>query len=228
MKQYDRAYFDRWYRDPNVRVATVAAVARKVHLVVSVAEALLERRVRSVLDVGCGEGAWQPALAKVRPRARYVGVDPSAYAVERFGRRRHLRLGAIDRLDEVVPLAEGPFDLVVCVDVLGYVPDAQVAPGLKAIAARLGGVALLGMFTALDPIEGDVEHYRRRSPSRYERWLAAAGLARIGPNLFAGPAITPALATFEAPLAPRRPVTPRRAGRAPRPAPGAPGSARRR
>ncbi len=62
LKSYDRAYFDRWYRDPGRRVATAASLSRKIHLVVSIAEALLERRVRSVLDVGCGEGTWREPL----------------------------------------------------------------------------------------------------------------------------------------------------------------------
>src|ERR1017187_9677306 len=93
MKKYDREYFDRWYRDPRVRVATAAAIARKVHLAVSIAEALLLRRVRSVLDVGCGEGAWRAPLEKLRPGIRYVGVDSSEYVIARFGERRGIRLG---------------------------------------------------------------------------------------------------------------------------------------
>src|SRR4029079_16636751 len=113
-------------------------------------EYLLARPLRSVLDVGCGEGPWQTVLADLRPRAAYVGVATSAYAVERFGARRHLRLGAFGELGRAVPAEEGPFDLIVCVDVLGYVEDADVAPGLAAIAARLGGVALIEVFTAED------------------------------------------------------------------------------
>lgn len=59
VKFYDRAYYEKWYHDPARRVITQAAVARKVRLVTGIAEALLERPLRSVLDVGCGEGAWR-------------------------------------------------------------------------------------------------------------------------------------------------------------------------
>ncbi len=197
-RAYDRAYFDHWYRGEGF--GSKAVLRRKVGFAVAAAEYLLARPIRSVLDVGCGEGPWQPVLAELRPRARYVGVDPSAYAVERFGSRRHLRLGAFAELDRVVPLDEGAFDLIVCVDVLGYVDDADVPIGLAAIAARLHGVALLEVFTEADDFEGDVEHYRRRPPEQYTGWFAEAGLERLGPSLFCGPSLRAVLATFEAPL----------------------------
>ena len=68
-----------------------AHLQRKVLHAVGATEYLLETRITSVLDVGCGEGPWQPALRRLRPEARYIGIDPSTYAIERFGRRRNLR-----------------------------------------------------------------------------------------------------------------------------------------
>ena len=94
-KRYDAEYFRRWYHDPRRRVIVPSAVARKVRLVVGIAEALLERPIRSVLDVGAGEGAWRGHLRRLRPRVRYVGVESSEYAVERFGRARGLVRGPI-------------------------------------------------------------------------------------------------------------------------------------
>ncbi|MGZ4684039.1 MAG: class I SAM-dependent DNA methyltransferase [Acidimicrobiales bacterium] len=195
---YDRAYFDHWYRAEGFGSPTV--LRRKVAFAVAAVEYLLARPLRSVLDVGCGEGPWQPVLADLRPRASYLGIDLSTYAVERYGTRRHLRLGSFAELGRVVPAGEGPFDLVVCVDVLGYVADEDMASGLAAIAERLGGLALLEVFTSEDDFEGDVEHYRRRAPARYLGWFADAGLARIGPNLFVGSSPRPLLSTFESPL----------------------------
>src|SRR5690606_2517748 len=86
-KQYDQAYFDQWYRDPAARGAAIggpARLARKVALAVATAEYHLERPLRTVLDIGCGEGAWRAPLLKLRPKLDYLGFDSSEYAVTRF------------------------------------------------------------------------------------------------------------------------------------------------
>ncbi len=130
-----------------------------------------------------------------RPRARYVGVDPSHYAIERFGRTRNLQLGGLGDLDDLD--LRGPFDLIVCIDVLAYADDDEVRAGLAAIGRLLRGVALLEVFTSSDEFVGDIEHYRRRRPATYRRWFAEAGLERVGPNLFAGADVLPTLSVFE-------------------------------
>lgn len=195
VKQYDRAYFDRWYRREGF--GSRARLERKVRYAVAAAEYLLERPVRSVLDVGCGEGAWQPVLRRVRPAASYRGVDPSEYAIERYGTRRNLTLGGVADLDALD--LEGPYDLVVCIDVLPYVPDTDAQHGIASIARLAGGVALVELFTSVDDFEGDRTGYHRRTPSRYEQWFRRAGLVRIGPNLFAPSSFTRTLAYFERP-----------------------------
>ena len=45
---------------------------------------MLERPIETVIDVGCGEGPWRAALRRIRPKARYVGLDPSEYAIRRL------------------------------------------------------------------------------------------------------------------------------------------------
>ena len=89
-KTYDRAYFDRWYRNPETRVKSSAGIKRKAALALSVAEYYLERPVKNVLDVGCGEGNWLPALQALRPAIHYTGIDASPYVVERFGKKRNI------------------------------------------------------------------------------------------------------------------------------------------
>jgi SAM-dependent methyltransferase len=193
--RYDRAYFDHWYRARGF--GSPALLERRVAYALGTAEYLLDRPVRSVLDVGCGEGAWSVALRRRRPRARYVGVDPSAYAVDRFGRRRGLRRGGLDDLDD---LDLGPsFDLVVCVGVLPFVSDAVAVRGIGAITRRLapGGVAFLEVFTGDDPLEGDLGGFIPRPEVTYRRWFRSHGLARVGPHLFVRASDTAGLAAFE-------------------------------
>ena len=136
-KAYDQAYFERWYRDPRYALFHHGMLPRRVQLAVAASEYLLERPIRSVLDVGCGEGRWRPLLKHVRPRIRYVGVDSSPYVVARYGKRRHLRLGRLGQLGQLG--LEGCFDLIVCSDVLHYVERDELRRGLQAIARLLEG-----------------------------------------------------------------------------------------
>jgi SAM-dependent methyltransferase len=197
MKTYDRAYFDRWYRDPRVRVATAAAVARKVHLAISVAEALLLRRVRSVLDIGCGEGTWRAPLKRIRPGLRYVGVDSSVYVAARFGKRRGIRTGTFGTLGEIERSLRGPFDVIVCCDMLQYVPAGELHAGLKSVAGLLGGVAYLEAYTSGDSIEGDRRAWHHRTAAQYQRVFARAGLTAVGMHCWVGGELAGAAAELE-------------------------------
>jgi SAM-dependent methyltransferase len=200
-KRYDRAYFDRWYRSEGF--GSRVRLDRKVAYALGAAEYLLDRPVRRVLDVGCGEGQWSVALRGQRPGIHYVGIDPSAYAVERYGRRRGVRLGGIADLGHDDFDIGGAFDLVICCDVLPYVPAAEVRRGLAGMARRLAGVAFVEIWTSSDGVEGDLEQFHRRTARTYERWLCDAGLVRLGPHLYTTPASAGGLAAFERPLTSR-------------------------
>jgi SAM-dependent methyltransferase len=197
MKKYDREYFDRWYRDPRARVATAESVARKVHLVVSVAEALLLRRVSSVLDVGCGEGTWRAPLRKLRPGLRYVGVDSSEYVIARYGKRRGIRRGTFGGLGEIERSLRGRFDLIVCCDMLQYIPADELRAGLASIAALLGGVAYLEAYTSGDSVEGDRRGWHDRSAAQYRKAFRVAGLTSVGMHCWVGAGLHASTAELE-------------------------------
>jgi SAM-dependent methyltransferase len=178
MKRYDRAYFDKWYRNPRHRISSAADLRRKVQLVVSLTEFVLEHPIRTVLDVGCGEGAWQRVLARLLPGAAYTGIDRSPYVVERYGRRRNIRLGSFERLEACG--FDEPFDLVVCSDVMHYLSRRQLVQGLDTLVELVAGVAFLEAYTGADDIEGDHQGFRRRSASAYRRICWDAGLIPCG------------------------------------------------
>ncbi len=183
-KRYDREYFDRWYRRPRSRVVTPAVIARKAHLVLAVAEYFSGSAVRSVLDVGCGEGEWRAVLRRVRPGISYLGIDPSEYAVARYGARRNLRLGSFD---DVAEHAKGrTFDVIICSDVMQYVPPAALKRGVEQISKHLSGVAFLEAHTTADLLDGDMRDWHRRTPGYYRRILANAGLTGCGPHCYLG------------------------------------------
>ena len=178
LAHYDRRYFDKWYRHPRHRVKTAADMRRQLGFIIGVTEYLLDRPVRSVLDVGCGEGNWRSVLHALRPRAQYVGVDGSEYAVRRFGARRNIHLGTLGTIGSIG--LDGPFDLILCLGVLNYVNGAELRSGLRQLHDLSGGVAYLEIFTRADEATGDFRQSAAQSPSWYRAVIRRAGFVPLG------------------------------------------------
>ncbi|HEY0371878.1 MAG TPA: class I SAM-dependent methyltransferase [Thermoanaerobaculia bacterium] len=193
-KTYDRAYFDRWYRHRTTRVNTHAEVRRKVQIALASAEYFLRRQLRTVLDIGCGEGAWLPHLQAMRPRVQYIGLDSSEYAVKRFGKKRNIHLATFADLPS---LDLGVFDLIVCSDVLHYIPDEDLRAGVHAIADATDGVAYLEVLTKEDDVIGDLDSFIRRPAAFYRELFASEKMSFVGPYLWLSPAFHGAVAELE-------------------------------
>lgn len=194
-KVYDQEYFDRWYRDPRYAVIHQEVLARRVQLAISSAEFVLERPIRNVLDIGCGEGSWQPLIKHARPKVKYLGIDSSEYAVKRYGKTRNIRLGTFGDVGRMG--IKGPYDLIVCSDVLHYVEDDEARRGLKAIGQLLEGLAFIEVFTSKDDTIGDDDEYQKRSPSEYRKMFKAAGLVHVGMHCFVDRTLADDLTSFE-------------------------------
>ena len=192
-KRYDRAYFNKWYRDEQVN--SPAEVRRKVLLAVAAAEYFLQRGIRSVLDIGCGEGAWLPHLRTLRPRVRYLGLDPSAYVVRQFGRARNIRRASFGELPSL--RLDRTFDLVICSDVLHYVEEQEIKDGVREIVRICEGVAYLEVLTKEDDIVGDLEGLITRPASWYRRLFKRAGLRHVAPYIWLGAPLQPIASAFE-------------------------------
>jgi SAM-dependent methyltransferase len=202
-KRYDAAYFRRWYR--GAQATPRADLARKVAMAVAIAEFYWQRPIRSVLDVGCGEGAWRAPLLKLRPGLHYRGVDASEYAVARYGRARNLALASFGQLEH---LRFGPpADLLVCSDVIHYVPTPELRRGLSGFAELCDGVAFLELYARGDRIRGDKDGFLSRPAANYRRWFREAGFVACGSHAYLSPnlhANAVALETFEPPARGRR------------------------
>ena len=184
-KTYDRDYFDRWYRRGGIGDA--ARLARKVALAVATAEYHLERPIRSVLDIGCGEGAWRAPLRKLRPKVGYIGFDGSEYAVSRYGRSRNLHLARFGDFEFLRPCA--PVDLLICSDVLHYLPTRELQRGLPALADLCGGIAFIEAFARQDQAVGDEDEFKSRPARFYRERLRAIGLRPLGSHCWLSPAL---------------------------------------
>jgi len=178
---YDKAYFDKWYRHPRHRVKSRLDITRQLFFVVSAAEYILERPVTKVLDVGAGEGNWGEVLKKIRPRARYYGVDPSEYAVRRYGKTRNIRLGGFGDLGQLK--LPDDFDLVLCCGVMNYVPPAELKTGLEALTSLCQGVGYFEVFSSADDAVGDFRRSAARTPQWWRRMFGRTGWSPLGMHL---------------------------------------------
>ncbi|MFI5256946.1 MAG: class I SAM-dependent methyltransferase [Gemmatimonadales bacterium] len=151
-------------------------------MVAAITEYALRRKLRSVLDVGAGEGVWGVELKRMRPELHYVGLDPSEYVIRRLGRQRGIRRGSFEDLPRLDVGSD--FDLIVCADMLQYVPDAALRRGVRHLSSILGGVAYLEAFTSGDAMEGDLDDWHLRTRSQYRRIFADAGLIGCGMHCY--------------------------------------------
>jgi SAM-dependent methyltransferase len=194
-KVYDREYFDKWYRHPRHAVSSHHELQRKVALTIAVAEYYLGRRIKNVLDIGCGEGVWRAPLRALRPGIDYLGLDSSEYVVVRYGKSRNLRLATFGQLEHL--RFDAPFDLIVCTDVLHYVRSAELRRGLRGIVELLDGVVFLELFTKRDAPDGDKHGFIARTPGWYRSQFAQAGLIACGTHCYIGPRLKGSVAALE-------------------------------
>jgi hypothetical protein len=124
-----------------------------------------------------------------------VGVDPSKYAVRRFGRRRNIILGSAETLHTL--RWRDPFDVVIASGVLNFLSDVALRRAARTIARLTNGVAFLELFTMADDVIGDTRGWRRRSASYYRRVLRTTGLIQCGPHCYVGPLRAATLAALE-------------------------------
>ncbi len=183
MSHYQKADFDKWYRDPRYRVSAQAKIARKARLAVAVAAYYLGRPPRNALDIGCGEGQWQPVLASLG--LSYLGIEPSRYAVEKFGQRRNIVAGSFGDLPPLGPA----YDLIICSDSLYFVPDDELLAGLEQLVPRLRGVAFLEAYASDAPLDGDTSRMIPRTAAFYRKVFRHAGLRSVGSHCYVGPAL---------------------------------------
>lgn len=179
---YDRDYFDKWYRSTKHRVKSPLDIARQLRFVVSAAEYILERPLRTVLDVGAGEGHWGVALKKIRRGARYVGVDPSEYAVGRFGEKRGLKLGGFGTLSRM--RLPDTCDLILSCGVMNYVSPEDLESGLAHLTRLSVGVAYFEVFTSADDATGDFSRAAARQPAWWRRLFDRTGWEPLGLHFY--------------------------------------------
>lgn len=138
--RFDRDYYQRYYFEPRTAVTSAHEMRARARLIAAYVEHV-GLPVRRLLDAGCGIGLLRRPLARLLPRASYVGLEVSEYLCERYGWEHGLlqsyRSGT-------------PFDLVICYDVLQYLDDAAASRALANLARLCRGVLYFTALTAGD------------------------------------------------------------------------------
>jgi len=180
LSAFDEEYFERFYERGSTRVYSAEQVAHLAQGVVGMVR-WLGGDVRNVLDVGAGAGLWRAYFAEHEPAVRYVTIDGSRYACERYGH---------EHADITRWRTTEKFDLVVCQGVLPYIDDAGARRAIENIAAMARGFLYLEAITERDVREvcdldkTDVAVHVRPG-AFYERALAPH-FVKVGCGLFYG------------------------------------------
>jgi SAM-dependent methyltransferase len=152
-----------------------------------VSRAIDKVQPKTVLEIGCGQGAFGARLAG---HVDYLGVepDPTSYAVA--ASRIEPRGGTvIQGIHEAVP-AGSTFDVVCAFEVLEHIEDDQGALAGWVPFIRPGGQLIMSVpafqerFGAMDTHAG---HFRRYSPALLRSRLTEAGLVVDDITVYAWP-----------------------------------------
>lgn len=129
--------------------------------------------IRSILDVGCGEGTITHAMAEWLPKAQVVGIDFSKSGIdcaESRYRRDNLRFVH----DETSQMLLQRYDLITAFEVLEHIENWPQFLARVASAARR--YVLLTFPTGrMRPFEKALGHYRNFAPGEVEQFMAERG-----------------------------------------------------
>lgn len=180
--QFDAAYYRRYYLNPDTAVVTAAQKKSEVAFVLAFC-GHIGVDVRRFADVGAGTGWWAKEFARQNPSCRLIEtLDASSVAARRYGHRNarieHLR---------------GPrADLVICRDVLRYLPNAAAKQAIDRLADKCRGVLYLHLVTREDEVDEEASdmsgHFR--SVRWYRRLLNRARFTDAGMGLFVSHRLT--------------------------------------
>jgi 2-polyprenyl-3-methyl-5-hydroxy-6-metoxy-1,4-benzoquinol methylase len=128
-----------------------------------------------VLDVGCGLGEMLAFLAAELPQSRFTGVDFSGGAIESCRRRfpQH-RWEVADVVTDDLP---GPFDTVVCSELLEHLDEPKLALEHIATSLKPGGTIVVTVPNGkVFKTERAVGHVTHPTVAALREWFDAAGL----------------------------------------------------
>jgi len=141
----------------------------------------------TVLEIGCGQGAFGARLAG---EVKYLGVEPDNSSYRVACSRIEPRGGRVLQGTHTVVPVGSTYDLVCAFEVLEHIEDDEGALAEWVTSVRPGGHLVLSVpafqerFGAMDAYVG---HFRRYSPVELEACLVAAGLTDVKVTVYGWP-----------------------------------------
>ncbi|MEM7466619.1 MAG: class I SAM-dependent methyltransferase [Pseudomonadota bacterium] len=180
-QHFSAEYYQRYYLDGATRVADPKYFKRLASFIGAYAR-LLDLKIGSIVDLGCGTGTLKKPLLGEFSRVTYAGVELSAYACERYGWQQ--ACASTYETDSAI-------DLLICHDVLQYLDDELAASALRNFAALTGQLLYFSVLTKEDwqlhvdqhLTDGDVflreaNWYRKRLKNAFKNLGGGMYLAR--------------------------------------------------
>jgi SAM-dependent methyltransferase len=137
---FDQQYYQRYYFNPRTAVTSRAEMRDRARLIAACVH-YVGLPVGLILDAGCGVGLLRAPLKRALPSATYHGLEISEYLCQRYGWRQ----GSIQSLR-----TRERYDLVICYDVLQYLPAAQARRAIANLARVCRGALYFGALTLED------------------------------------------------------------------------------
>lgn len=130
-------------------------------------------RIRSILDVGCGEGTITRCLAEWLPGTQVVGIDFSEAGIQ-CAQSRYERTNLRFIHDASSQELDRPYDLVTAFEVLEHVEEWETL--LRRIVRSAQQFVLLSFPTGrMRPFEKTMGHYRNFKRGEVERFMSGCG-----------------------------------------------------
>ncbi|MGR8918624.1 MAG: class I SAM-dependent methyltransferase [Gammaproteobacteria bacterium] len=138
--RFDADYYHRYYVSAGTRVAEPAYFDRMSGFMAAYLD-YLGCEIGTVLDAGCGAGLLHAGLRRAWPGVSIHGFDVSAWACEEYG-WEHASLEEFS--------SEETYDLVICHDVVQYLPRQAADDALVKLAGLTETALFFGVLTTED------------------------------------------------------------------------------
>ncbi len=176
---FDQRYFERFYLDPETRVADPDDYYRLGRFLLAYLD-FLSLEIEEVIDLGCGIGHWKTVLGTLEPEIRYRGVEVSRFLCEQYGWEE-------GKLPSYRPGT--PCDLLICQGVLQYLEDGEAEESIAGFREITEGALYLEVLTEEDWKDNcDQERtdgaVKFRTGNWYRSRLKKAGFLNCGGGLF--------------------------------------------